>query len=203
MEKKKISHDITNKFNSMSNTEKAEKTLLYTISDILAVSGILKYMIFEDYKTHKEALRNVIPGARVKSFDDIKKKLEKHIKGIDEIVNTLEIRNMYNSGIYKAQDIHFGIYSVIKSVSRLSEEEIYNLSAQLTSDTTNANFELTNRLDFVRVLSNVMDISYRSHADAIKYVSKYHQALTEVDAEAIKVGKNGNINFYDIAPERN
>ena len=202
METKKIkySSDIVNtKINNPTKIDTAIKQLNYSICDILGSAGMLKHEIFEDYETKKFELRAIAPGIRVKSFDDVKKKLDKGIKYLKEVSETLELRNMHNSGIYKAEDIHYGLYSVKKSLTRLSEAEIYAVAVDLTNRTTKANFVLTDRLDFVRFLDEVVQKASKSNHDAIEIIKKYHKEMVvDINSNSINVNENGNMIFNDF-----
>lgn len=194
--------------NQQERLAQAQNKLRTVVDDALMLSGALKYTIYENYRTNMEELREAIlavnPKAlpRGQSVHDLIKKLDKGMAAIHDVAQTLEIRFIHEDHVSSSQNKQFGLHQIFRALRGMSEDQIFNLYVQATADTTDHNFELTNRMSVVKFLDKVLDKARKSNQAAVDYVSDYHRALTQIDADAIIVKDDGNVLVYDIAPER-
>lgn len=175
-----------------------QNELIGSLRTVIATGGALFYSAFEVLKPILTKLKNIDPTIQTPQLLDLKKDMEKVIELSEKIHEKLKLRFVGPNSREHFENISYGMFLCNHALSVKPENEIYQYALDVSGNTKNYQL-LTEQVSF---FDRVLDKARSSNSDAIKLIQERRDILETINAEPIKIMENGNVQIYDIAPER-
>ncbi|TDQ79546.1 hypothetical protein [Sphingobacterium yanglingense] len=175
-----------------------QTVMIGALRTVIATSGALHYAAFEGLKPILGDLKGIDKTIPTPQIMDLKRDIEKLIENAEKLHQKIKARFVDPKSQDHFEDISYGIFLCNHALSVKPESEIYQHAFALSGNTKNYQL-LTEQVSF---FDRVLEKARSSNSDAIKLIQERRDILETINAEPMKVGQDGNVQIYDIAPER-
>lgn len=172
--------------------------LVDALRTVIACSGALKYAAFENLLPVVGKLKSIDPTLKSPQVLDLKKDIEKIISLSEKVNSTIQLRFVDVKSQELYENISYGIFLCNHALSVKPENEVYQYAFDISGN--KKNYALLS--EQIKFFDNVLNKARSSNHDALRMIQERRDTLETINAQPILIKEDGNVQVFDIAPER-
>lgn len=174
-----------------------QQSMVDALRVVIYSVGALRYAAFESLQPLIYELKKIDPTLASPHILDFKKDIERIIDNTEKLNQKCKIRFVASKDHDACEDRAYATYQCNAALSYMSDSDIFQEAMRLAKkDKTYANLS-----EQVKFMDKVLEKARSSNHDAIRMIQERRDLLESIEAQPFLI-KDGEVQIYDIAPER-
>lgn len=159
--------------------------------------GALRYAAFESLQPLIYELKKIDPTLSSPQILDFKKDIERIIDNTEKLNQKSKMRFVASKDHDPFEDRAYATYQCNAALSFMSDSDVFQEAMRLSKNDKN----YAKLSEQVKFMDSVLEKARSSNHDAIRMIQERRDVLESIEAQPY-LFKDGEVQIYDIAPER-